>query len=242
VYADVIQAAAGRCAASETEEPNSAHPLMSGDQVLDNRQPSGDVNDPSGNSLAGRGTYTVCAWLHPSWPGASSSQTIAGPVSATITALAPTVYNGETSQRLPISIMVAPAKRQVTAIAYQDRLSCARRVYSTSNPSEYWNGLWTFATSQYVFPIGGDGRFSVRLVGSVVPQKINLRGRLSGGSISGTLAESGRSDAFVTTNERVSCHTGTVSFTARPSGASRPKPGKPKHKSKPKGRPRKKHR
>jgi hypothetical protein len=166
-------------------------------------------------SVPGDGAYLVCAWLLNDWTTAANPPTVAGPISATVTALRPETFRGRTSQRLPIKITLTPVEHLVLAIAYKDRLQCAGPASFANGTS--WNGLWGNDFGKGVFGalrVRGSGSFRVNIKAGP-NHTFRLQGHLRRKRITGTFSEQGKSSAFTSNPaQRLACGTGEVRYTA----------------------------
>jgi hypothetical protein len=205
----------GSCAPSPKGEPTSVKTL-SDTQITDTQQPAGDVSVPMQGQLE-PGAYLLCAWLIPAWHGAAPDAVLAGPLSAAVTAVKPRTYKGRTSQHLSIRFVISAVAHQILQIDYTDKYRCGRGKIFFNNGQGWWNGVYTASLNTTNFgalKAGADGRFKANL-NAVRDNRFAIRGRLDGNTVTGSMHGTGKSNALVNTNQRRTCRTGTVKFTAR---------------------------
>jgi hypothetical protein len=204
------------CAGNPDGEPAAAAQELN-EQLTGTQQPAGVVSSTNTHvSVPGYGAYLVCAWLLNGWSTAANPPTVAGPISATVTALRPETFRGRTSQRLPIKITLAPVEHLVLGISARDRLQCAGSATFTNGT--HWNGLWSndFGTAAFgKLRLQGSGSFRVSLDADH-NHTFKLQGHERGRRITGTFSEQGKSSAFTSNRaQSLPCSTGTVSYTVR---------------------------
>jgi hypothetical protein len=214
--ADLKRKARGSgCAANPVGEPMSDAQEIN-DQITGTQEPAGVVGSANSHvSVPGYGPYLICAWLLNGWTTAANPPTVAGPVSATVTAVAPETFRGRTSQRLPIKITLAPVEKLVLAVTYRDRLQCAGP--ATFANGTHWNGLWGNDFGKGALGslrVGGAGTFRVSLKANH-DHTFRLQGHLRRRRITGTFAEQGKSSAFTSNPaQSLACSTGDVHYRA----------------------------
>ena len=202
------------CAGNPVGEPMAA-PQEINDQITGTQEPAGVVSSTNSHvSVSGYGSYLLCAWLLNGWTSAANPPTVAGPISAVVTAVRPETFRGRTSQGLPIKITLAPAAQLVLAIAYRDRLQCAGP--ATLANGTRWNGLWgnDFGKGALgTLRIRGSRTFRVNLKANR-DHTFRLQGRLRRKRITGTFSEQGESSAFTSNPaQSLACATGDVRYT-----------------------------
>ena len=206
---------ASGCAANPVGEPMAADQALN-EQITGTQEPAGVVSSTNSDvSVPGFGSYLLCAWLLNGWTTAANPPTVAGPISATVTAVRPETFRGRTSQQLPIKFTLAPVEDRVLAISYKDRLRCSGP--ATFANGERWNGLWgnDFGKGALgALQVRGSGSFRVNLKANS-DHTFRLRGHLRHNRISGTFVEQGRSSAFTSNRaQSLACGTGDVRYTA----------------------------
>jgi len=203
------------CAANPVGEPMADAQALN-EQITGTQEPAGVVSSTNSHvSVPGFGSYLLCAWLLNGWTTAANPPTVAGPISATVTAVAPETFRGHTSQRLPIKITLAPVEQLVLAITYRDRLQCAGP--ATLPNGTRWNGLWgnDFGKGALgTLRLRGSGSFRVNLKANS-DHVFRLHGHLRRKRITGTFSEQGKSSAFTSNPaQSLACGTGDVHYTA----------------------------
>lgn len=204
------------CAGNPDGEPTAATQELD-EQITDTQQPAGGVSSTNTHvSVHGYGAHLVCAWLLNGWTTAANPPTVAGPISATVTAVQPETFRGRTAQRLPIKITLAPVERLVLAISYKDRLQCAGPATFTNGVR--WNGLWgnDFGTGALgTLRVRRSGSFDVNLNANS-NHAFKLQGHVKRRRITGTLSEQGKSSVFTSNSgQSFTCRTGEVRYSVR---------------------------
>jgi hypothetical protein len=213
--ADLVRKTKGSgCAGNPVGEPMAAAQALN-EQITGTQEPAGVVSSTNSHvSVPGFGSYLLCAWLLNGWTTAANPPTVAGPISATVTAVRPETFRGRTSQRLPIKITLAPVEDQVLAITYRDRLQCAGP--ATFANGTRWNGLWgnDFGNGALgALRVRGSGSFRLNLRANS-DHTFRIQGHLRGKRISGTFVEQGRSSVFTSNRaQSLACATGEVRYT-----------------------------